>query len=110
MIPPTCAADAPAYIEHAIIDNGEGAWVEIEWIYRHAAPADVHAFADEATQHLIMRDLWLQDPRHASDLAHEVITADLFAYGEARAAAEDVALHDLIAAWVRGHDLTAVST
>jgi len=39
-----------------------------------------------------------------------VIAADLFAYGEARAAAEDVALHDLIAAWVRGHDLTAVSS
>jgi hypothetical protein len=107
---PACPAEVPAWIEHAFVDNGQSAWIEIEWIYRGALPAEVHAFVDEAVGHLTMRDLWLQDPRHASDLVHEVITADLFAYGEARAAAEDVALHDLIAAWVRGHDLTAVSS
>jgi len=113
---PACPAEVPAWIEHAFVDNGQSAWIEIEWIYRGALPAEVHAFVDEAVRHLTMRDLWLQDPRHAADLAHDyggidvVIAADLFADGEARAAAEDVALHDLIAAWVRGHDLTAVSS
>lgn len=110
MIPPTCPADVPAYIERAVLDNGPKSWVEIEWIYRHAAPAEVHAFADEATQHLIMRDLWLHDPRHAADLTHTAVTAGLVEYGEAAAGREDIALHDLISAWVRGHDLTAVST
>jgi hypothetical protein len=110
MIPPTCRADVPAYIERAVLDNGEGAWVEIEWIYRSAAPAEVHAFANEAAQHLTMRDLWLHDPRHAADLTHTPVTAGLVEYGEAAAGREDQQLHDLITAWMRGHDLTQVSS
>jgi hypothetical protein len=110
MIPPTCLADVPAYIEAAVLDNGEDAWVEITWIYRHTQPAEVHAFADEAAQHLVMRDLWLHDPRHAADLTHTPVTSRLVEYGEAAAGREDAALHDLIDAWIRGHDLTTVST
>jgi hypothetical protein len=110
MILPTCPADVPAYIERAVLDNGPESWVEIEWIYRHAAPAEVHAFADEASQHLAMRDLWLHDPRHAADLTHASVTSALHEYGEAQAGREDAALHDLIGAWVRGHDLTQVSS
>lgn len=107
---PACPAEVPAWIEHAFVDNGQGAWIEIEWIYRGALPAEVHAFVDEAVWHLTMRDLWLQDPRHAADLTHTAVTAGLVEYGEAAAGREDIALHDLISAWVRGHDLTAVSS
>ena len=100
---PACPAEVPAWIEHAFVDSAGIRAADLP-------VAEVHAFVDEAVWHLTMRDLWLQDPRHAADLTHTAVTAGLVEYGEAAAGREDIALHDLISAWVRGHDLTAVSS
>ena len=106
---PTCPAEVPAYLETAIVENGARAWVEVVWLYRYADTGELHSFVEQAARHVAMRDLWLGDPDRACDLTHEVITADLYAYGENRAGCEACALRDLINAWVREHALTAVS-
>jgi hypothetical protein len=60
--------------------------------------------------HLVMRDLWLSDPRHAADLTNSTVTSALVEYGEAQAGREDQQLRALIQAWVAGHQLTQAST
>jgi len=89
-------AEVAASIEQWIVDNGRGAWIELQWIYRTVDTAEIHAFIDDAVHHLLRRNAWLDDAHHARSVNGPGDPA-------VEAEREDQRLHDLIDDFVRTH-------
>jgi hypothetical protein len=98
---PHSPAELAQSIERFVAEHGEGATIEVGWLYRTADRDELRAFVDECVQHVHLRDLWLHDPRHAADELDLPLHAVLAA--EVEAERHETELRDLITWWTTTH-------